>query len=83
MSGFWWRFRRTLILRGGWSDWMESEGEACERFESCGYAGITDQNEGIYEFEVCASWHRPLHGYIDLRPDSKSVPLVVSAPRAE
>jgi hypothetical protein len=83
IPGFAWRHRRDLILPSSWSPWEVVEGEECRRFHSCGEAGITDQDEGLWEIEVCPPGHRPLHGYIDLRYSAKGLPPVLKAPLAE
>jgi len=74
-----WRYRKNLILPGEWSEWERVEGEECRRFQACGYAGITDQDEGKWEVEVCASGYRPMHGYIDLRYSQNGLPLIFRA----
>ena len=79
ISGFLWRYRHNLILPGDWSDWEKVEGEDCRRFQACGYAGITDQEEGHWEVEVCPVGYRPLHLVLDLRYSSNGLPLVLRA----
>jgi hypothetical protein len=83
VPGFWWRYNRDLIFHSAWSAWSDAEGTECARFNSCGYAGITDQEEGTYEIEVCPPGHPPLHGYIDLRYSQKGMPVVLVAPSSE
>jgi hypothetical protein len=61
--GFWARWRRDsyLLLPGPWSDWEQSDADAE------GVFGITDMDEGKYEFEICPPGCEPLHGFIVVR----------------
>ena len=68
IDGFRWRYRKNYIFPGRWSDWILVEGERCP--DSCGWGGVTDQEDGTWEFEICAQGFRPIHGYVDLRDQS-------------
>jgi len=83
VSGLSWRYRKRFIFPGRWSDWEQGEKGQCEEFDSCGYLGVSDQEEGVWEVEVCAPGYRPLHGYIELRYSWKGPPVIVTAPSAE
>jgi hypothetical protein len=83
IDGFAWRYRQDLIVPGRWSNWEIAEAEGCKRYDSCGYAGITDMGDGTWEIEVCSAGHRPLHAYLDVRESNPGLAVVLTAQNAE
>ena len=71
VRGYWWRYRKEYIFPGRWSEWAQVQDQECHVYDSCGWGGMTDQEDGLWELEICAAGFRPLHGFLNLRDSGR------------